>query len=122
MRIGKAMSLETSHIRLLLLLCVALLFDVHGKYLWRVNLTTLFLGKLRPPKRLTSTSCTYFRQKLTTAFPLLLQIKVNNMRNSCETKYHDFKRNKREREGKIQETYQFKGNCHFVLYKSWTSY
>ena len=24
-----------------------------------VNLTTLFLGKLRPPKRLTSTSCTY---------------------------------------------------------------
>ena len=27
-----------------------------------VNLTTLFLGRLRPPKRLTSTSCTYFRQ------------------------------------------------------------
>ena len=25
-----------------------------------VNLTTLFLGRLRPPKRLTSTSCTYF--------------------------------------------------------------
>ena len=24
-----------------------------------VNLTTLFLGRLRPPKRLTSTSCTY---------------------------------------------------------------
>ena len=33
-----------------------------------VNLTTLFLVRLRPPKRLTSTSCTYFRQKLTTAF------------------------------------------------------
>ena len=33
-----------------------------------VNLTTLFLGRLRPPKRLTSTSCTYFRQWLTTAF------------------------------------------------------
>ena len=27
-----------------------------------VNLTTLFLGRLRPPKRLTSTWCTYFRQ------------------------------------------------------------
>ena len=27
-----------------------------------VNLTTLFLGRIRPPKRLTSTSCTYFRQ------------------------------------------------------------
>ena len=27
-----------------------------------VNLTTLFLGRLRPPKRVTSTSCTYFRQ------------------------------------------------------------
>ena len=27
-----------------------------------VNLTTLFLGRLRPPERLTSTSCTYFRQ------------------------------------------------------------
>ena len=25
-------------------------------------LTTLFLGRLRPPKQLTSTSCTYFRQ------------------------------------------------------------
>ena len=34
---------------------------------WSVNLTTLFLGSLRPPKRLTSTSCTHFRQKLTTA-------------------------------------------------------
>ena len=32
-----------------------------------VNLTTLFLDRLRPPKRLTSTSCTYFRQKLTSA-------------------------------------------------------
>ena len=27
-----------------------------------VNLTTLFLGRFRPPKRLTSTLCTYFRQ------------------------------------------------------------
>ena len=26
-----------------------------------VNITTLFLGRLRPPKRLNSTSCTYFR-------------------------------------------------------------
>ena len=26
------------------------------------NLITLFLGRLRPPKRLTSTSCTYFCQ------------------------------------------------------------
>ena len=32
-----------------------------------VNLTTLFLGRLRHPKRLTITSCTYFRQLLTTA-------------------------------------------------------
>ena len=32
-----------------------------------VNLPTLFLGRLRPPKRLTSTLCTYFRRKLTTA-------------------------------------------------------
>ena len=32
-----------------------------------VYLTTLFLGRLRPPKGLTSTSCTYFRQLLTTA-------------------------------------------------------
>ena len=31
------------------------------------NLPTLFLGRLRPPKRLISTLCTYFRQKLTTA-------------------------------------------------------
>ena len=46
---------------------VALLFYVHGKISKvmsgrSVNLTTLFLGRLRPPKRLTSTSCTYFRQ------------------------------------------------------------
>ena len=47
---------------------VALLFYVHGKHHAKVmsgrsvNLTTLFLGRLRPPKRLTSTSCTYFRQ------------------------------------------------------------
>ena len=46
---------------------VALLFYVHGKHHKvmsgrSVNLTTLFLGRLRPPKRLTSTSCTYFRQ------------------------------------------------------------
>ena len=32
-----------------------------------VNLPTLFLGRLGPLKRLTSTLCTYFRQKLTTA-------------------------------------------------------
>ena len=32
-----------------------------------VNLPTLFLGRLRPPERLTSTLCTYFHQKLTTA-------------------------------------------------------
>ena len=28
-----------------------------------VNLTTLFLGRVRPPKWLTSTSCTYFRKE-----------------------------------------------------------
>ena len=27
---------------------------------WSVNLTTLFVSRLRPPKRLASTSCTYF--------------------------------------------------------------
>ena len=27
-----------------------------------VNLITLFLGRLTPPKRLTTTSCTFFRQ------------------------------------------------------------
>ena len=32
-----------------------------------VNLPPLFLGRLRPSKRLTSTLCTSFRQKLTTA-------------------------------------------------------
>ena len=31
------------------------------------NLTILFLGRLRPPKRLTSTWCAYFLQYLTTA-------------------------------------------------------
>ena len=48
---------------------VGALFYVHldcftSKVMWgqSVNLTTLFLGRLRPPKRLTSTSCTYFRQ------------------------------------------------------------
>ena len=46
---------------------VVLLFYVHGKHLKvmsgrSVNLTTLFLGRLRPRKRLTSSSCTYFRQ------------------------------------------------------------
>ena len=29
-----------------------------------VNLSILFPGRLRPPKRLSSTSCTYFRQLL----------------------------------------------------------
>ena len=46
---------------------VVLLFYVHGKHLRscrdsQFNLTTLFMGRLRPPKRLTITSCTYFRQ------------------------------------------------------------
>ena len=50
-----------------IVVAVDLLFYVHGK--WSkvmsgrsVNLTTLFLGRLRPPKPLTSTSCTYFCQ------------------------------------------------------------
>ena len=33
-----------------------------------VGTVTLFLGRLRLPKRLTSTSCTYFSQQLRTAF------------------------------------------------------
>ena len=32
-----------------------------------VNLTTLFLGRFRPPKWLTTTLCTYFCQYMTTA-------------------------------------------------------
>ena len=34
---------------------------------WSVNLSILCPGRLRHPKRLTSTSSTYFRQLLTTA-------------------------------------------------------
>ena len=34
---------------------------------WSVNLTTLFLGRVRPHKWLTSISFSYFGQKLTTA-------------------------------------------------------
>ena len=43
---------------------VVVLFYVHGKQLLgqSVNLITPFLGRLRPPKRLTGTSCKYFRQ------------------------------------------------------------
>ena len=41
---------------------VVLVFYVHGKRLRSVNLPTFFLGRLRPPKRLTSTSCSYFRK------------------------------------------------------------
>ena len=37
---------------------VVLLFYVHGQ----LNLTTLFLGRLRPRKGIISTSCTYFSQ------------------------------------------------------------
>ena len=46
---------------------VVLLFNVHGKHLWSVNQTTLFLGRLRPPKGLINTLCTCFHQQLTTA-------------------------------------------------------
>ena len=44
---------------IVVIVVVVLMFYVQGKYLRSVNLTTLFLGMLRPPKRLTSTSCTY---------------------------------------------------------------
>ena len=49
-----------------------------------VNLTTLFIGRLRPPKRLTSTSCTYFRQKLTTAS---LKKRRGETKVCCQTEY-----------------------------------
>ena len=49
-----------------------------------VNLTTLFLGRLRPPKRLTSTLCTYLRQKLTTA---LLEKAEGETKVCCQTGY-----------------------------------
>ena len=49
-----------------------------------VNLTTLFLGRLRSPKRLTSTSCTYFRQWLTTA---LLEKAEGETKVCCQTGY-----------------------------------
>ena len=41
-----------------------------------VNLATLFLGSLRPLKRLTSTSCTYFRQLLITALLESAEVEV----------------------------------------------
>ena len=41
---------------------VVLLFYVQFMPGRSVNLTTFFLGRLIPPKRLTSTLCTYFRQ------------------------------------------------------------
>ena len=45
---------------------VVVLFYIHGQAKVMpgrsVNLTTLFLGRLRSLKWLTSTSCTYFRQ------------------------------------------------------------
>ena len=34
---------------------------------WSCNLTTLFLGRLRPPKHLNSTKCANVQQQLTTA-------------------------------------------------------
>ena len=50
-----------------------------------VNLTTLFLGRLiRPPKRSTSTSCTYLRQFLTTA---LLEKSEGETEVCCQTGY-----------------------------------
>ena len=55
---------------LLLLFCVVVLRPWYTSKVMSgrsVNLTTLFLGRLRPPKRLTSTSCIYLCQLLTTA-------------------------------------------------------
>ena len=49
-----------------------------------VNLTTLFLGRLRPPKQLTRTSCTYFCQQLTTA---LLEKAEGETKVCCQTGY-----------------------------------
>ena len=49
-----------------------------------VNLTTLFLGRLRPPKRLTSTSCAYFRQQLTT---VPLESAEGETKVCCQTGY-----------------------------------
>ena len=48
-----------------LLYCIVVLRPWHTSKVmsgWSVNLTTFFLGRLRPPKQLTSTLCTYFRQ------------------------------------------------------------
>ena len=55
------------HMAKVAVVVVLLLFYVHDKHLWScrdksVGLTTLFLGRLKPPKQLTTTSCTYFRQ------------------------------------------------------------
>ena len=47
---------------------------------WSVNLTTLFLRRLRPPKRLTSTLCTYFCQSLTTALLESAERETKSMR------------------------------------------
>ena len=45
-----------------------------------VRLTTLFLGRLRPPKRLTNSQCPYFRQYLVK--PILIQWKRGNERRN----------------------------------------
>ena len=50
----------------------------------RPNLTTLFLGRLRPPKRLSSTSCTYFHQSLKT---VLLEKAEGETKVCCQTGY-----------------------------------
>ena len=49
-----------------------------------VNLTTLFLGRLRPPKQFTSTLCTYFHQYLTTA---LVEKAEGETKVCCQTGY-----------------------------------
>ena len=44
--------------------CSVVVLGPRSEFMWgqSVNLTTFFLGRLRPPKRLTSTLCTYFCQ------------------------------------------------------------
>ena len=57
---------------------------------WSVNLATLFLGRLRPPKQFTSALCTYFHQQLTTALleSAEEETKVCGQTGYWETKSH----------------------------------
>ena len=67
LRLFSSLSTSTTAAMQMLIFCCCVVV-LHSRYTSMVmsgrsvKLTTLFLGRLRPTKRLTSTSCTYFRQ------------------------------------------------------------